>query len=73
VAKTHALASLVSELHSTCQQALAAGTPFEELQLASASTAITAVRDAGSDGLPARLSAARQAIAAVSGAVAEAK
>lgn len=71
VAKTHALASLVSELHSACQQALAAGTPFEQLPLAAASTAITAVRDGASDGLASRLAAARQVIAALSSASAD--
>jgi V/A-type H+-transporting ATPase subunit A len=66
VVKTHALASLVTELHVAGREALAAGTPLEGLPLSTLSTAITAVRDGGADVLEARVADARRAIAALS-------
>jgi len=66
VAKTHALASLVIELHGACQRALAAGKPLAQLPLSTVTGAITAVRDGGDDTLPARLGAARQVISSLS-------
>jgi len=71
VAKTHALASLVTGLHAAGQQALAAGTPLERLQLAPVAIAITAVRDSGAETLDARVAEARQAIAELAQSTAE--
>ncbi len=65
VTKTHALASLVTELHTAGRNALAAGTPLEVLQLEPASVAITAVRDARGEVLERRVGEARRSIAAL--------
>jgi V/A-type H+-transporting ATPase subunit A len=51
VAKTHALALLVTRLHETGRAALDAGTPFEEIDVLAARRTIAAVRDSGDDSL----------------------
>ena len=72
VAKTHALASLVTDLHAAGKQALVAGTPFEGLELAAASAAITAVRDSQGEDFERCVAEARRTIGALAPATTEA-
>jgi V/A-type H+-transporting ATPase subunit A len=64
VAKTHALASLVTRLHAKALEALEAGTPLEQLDLASAGNAITAVRDSEPEALESKVAAALDVVEA---------
>jgi V/A-type H+-transporting ATPase subunit A len=71
ISKTHALASLVRELHTAGQAALAAGAPLDRLGVDPAAAAITAVRDSADDMLETRVAEARRTIAALAGSAAE--
>jgi V/A-type H+-transporting ATPase subunit A len=65
VTKTHALSTLVTELHSTALEALDAGVPLEDLDLATASRAIKAVGDSSVDDLAERVASARGSFTAL--------
>jgi V/A-type H+-transporting ATPase subunit A len=62
VAKTHALASLVTRLHASGHAALASGTALERLDLQGVVRAITAVRNSEPDALDESAAAAAAAI-----------
>jgi V/A-type H+-transporting ATPase subunit A len=65
VAKTHALASLVTRLHEVVLTALEAGALLEALDLSAAKIAITAVRDSTDETLVACIATADRAISAL--------
>jgi V/A-type H+-transporting ATPase subunit A len=65
VAKTHALASLVTRLHAAGQAALDAGAALHDLDLSEAGAAITTVRDSMPDDLAANIALADRVIGAV--------
>jgi V/A-type H+-transporting ATPase subunit A len=65
VAKTHALASLVTRLHEVALTALKAGALLEALDLSAAKIAITAVRDSTDETLVACIATADRAISAL--------
>jgi len=67
VAKTHALASLATRLHTAGRAALDAGTQLENIDLSGARAAITAARDSTSDALAANIAAADRTIDALAG------
>lgn len=63
--KTYALGTAALSLLKAGEAALAAGTPFAELDLVPARRAITALRDAAEADVPARAESVRQAAAAL--------
>lgn len=65
VAKTHALASLVTRLHEAALAVLESGVLLEALDLSAAKIAITAVRDSTDDTLEACIATATHAISAL--------
>ncbi|MBW1884243.1 MAG: hypothetical protein JRJ58_11985, partial [Deltaproteobacteria bacterium] len=65
VAKTHALASLVTRLHEAALAVLESGVLLEVLDLSAAKIAITAVRDSTDDTLEACIATATHAISAL--------
>jgi V/A-type H+-transporting ATPase subunit A len=66
VAKTHALASLVTRLHDLASASLASGVLLEALDLAPAKNAISGVRDSTPETLDSNVAAAGRAIDALS-------
>jgi V/A-type H+-transporting ATPase subunit A len=72
VAKTHALASLVTDLHVAARAALATGARLADLDLAAASRAVAAVVEGGAEGLAERVASARELFAALRGSRMEA-
>jgi V/A-type H+-transporting ATPase subunit A len=66
IAKTHALASLVTRLHRVGKQLLAAGVPLEEIDLPALRRAIAGVRDAAPGAFADARALAEAAVAALS-------